>query len=133
MVREIEIEPDYRPIDSDELRGYPLAPNSTAGEQPTEVLIVEEVKSRAPYEGWDGLRRSYTVEVEYKPIDMSVEEHSFEDYLQTFAESRITQEEMTKLIYRHLTQVLDCERVFVSVCRDSEPTKRTRLGDTHVQ
>lgn len=124
MARELNPEPNYAPIDSEALAVYTMEP---VAECPATSMKVSGVLTGSPYEEAEG-SREYEVEVEFRAHGRGLDDESFEEYLRSFEDAKISQEAMTALIEKDLRTCLGTDEVFVMVRRTAPADKRTRIG-----
>lgn len=124
MAEQVEIAPYYDPIDDTKLEVYQLPGDEDP--QPTILLEADGVQTTSPVANSDETRQ-YVVEAEFKPGYHGLLDHSFQRYLWTFEDAKISQEVLAGTIRHDLMRALDLDDVFVSVMREAAH-KSVHLG-----
>lgn len=117
MKQRAETNPYYEPIDPELLLVFVISPEDTGkgGEPLTNIFgstasTYSAIGSEVP-----GEYKEYEIDVEYRPNGLALSVDSFERYLKSFEEARITQETMTDMIYDDLSVVLNTSEIYVSL------------------
>lgn len=110
-----ELSPDYSPVNSQKLRVYQIPPENR-DERATTTIHDAEVSTQSAI-GPNYEYCEYEVDVEYVSSGVAISTRSFENYLETYREARITQESMTHTIHEDLVTALGTTQVFVELER----------------
>lgn len=127
MDRVIDLSPDYDPIEEEMLGVHDLSPQAAGDDEPLVAYSFPDVKATTAVSGSEHTR-TFTVEIEYRPDEYTLNRDALRNYLGTFRAARITQESMAEVIHQHIVEALKVDEVFVGVKYDNRMSKMVRVG-----
>jgi hypothetical protein len=124
MVGELTTTIDLEAVDRGELDRFPVHPDRGIVATMRSAGIIAYTADGQ--EG--GSEQEFIVEIEFEPEEYSLDEQSFDRYLDTFEGAEVTQEAMTVKLHEDLKSALDLDNLFVEVHRMQPTEKRTHIG-----